>query len=341
MTPQELKDIIIKVANGYPAIMATLTGLRADYFISAVKGYFRVSWHRADIIRNTLSKGGPMTTKATNPSYDLSDLDPTFKAQVESMIANKTLMECEHCHNLVHHTVQLAGYCQTCTLAGNTKPESRPPVKEDKPKKKTSSIHTRPMLTCANPECSKRFRDWKARKYCDKVCSDRASYIRDNPNPKPEAATKVESGTPCTNPECGGVLNLRGGKWGPFYGCSWFMRENRPTGKRTAKHKCRVTVTLKKAESLNWVKPTATATATPEPKPVTPPVVLTDVGQLFRELRKLSADVRDCLGQVAELQGLMKRNCENTGTLRQEFSDLDFKVDEVKESVDYLRKELG
>ena len=362
MTPQEVKDIIMQVADGSTLVMSTLTGLRADYYVEAVKGRFRISWNRADTIRNTLkdvfrSKGGTMTTKTTTAPYDLSDLDPTFKSQIEDMIANGTLVECGHCHKLVHRKVYYAGFCQTCTKAGNSKPVNRPPV-TDKPKPKGDSIHTRPMLTCGNPECNRKFRDWRGRKHCDKVCAGRATYLRKQldtetlakmrtasvkeQTPKPTEMEGAHNGTPCIDPECGGVLNIRMSKFGLFYGCTWYLDENRPVGKRTSKHKCRSAVSIKQAGRLNGAaKPVATTPKPVAPKPVAAPLSQYIGEQVLHALKSLSAEVRDCLGQVSELRAVMQRNCENTGTLRKEFSDLDFKVDDIKESVDFLREQLG
>ena len=141
-----------------------------------------------------------MTTKTTTAPYDLSDLDPTFKSQIEDMIANGTLVECGHCHKLVHRKVYHAGFCQTCTLAGNSKPVSRPPVAVANKPKSSGSIHTRSMLTCGNPECSRKFRDWRGRRHCDKVCADRATHLRKQLDTETLAKTRIACGSEATLP---------------------------------------------------------------------------------------------------------------------------------------------
>jgi len=221
-------------------------------------------------------------------------------------------------------------------------------------------------------------RDWNGRKYCSKPCQTRAQALRDStktPEPvsqgttvnEPKATKEVISllsessegylnGAPCTDTSCNGVLDLRRGRYGLFFGCTYFFKENRPS----SASKCRVTVKYKTAQeriSDALVKQAEAkrdaAKATPAPAPVVEapkpqpkavpeaPLVSDSMGRkLLAAINKLDAEVRDCIGCVEELKTMVKANVETTGKLRQEVSDIDFKVEQAQSAVTFLKDQL-
>lgn len=252
MSPAEVKEIVIKVAQGCPNKMSDITGFPPKYFVDTIKGH-RVSWARCDAIRATLNHEGTMTQTTTTGLHPLLQ-EAVDKGKIH--IAN-----CEHCKvPFIKDHNQRRYHSPECKKAANAA----------KPKKKVSSIHTKSLIECAGPGCTKKFRKVNGKKYHSRRClrdaeneRKRANYdsIRERcplclrvynclckktglpPTPAPEPKQKApepkqepkqeaipqvrylyrEGGDPC-HLNCGGTLQVKHGRNGAFLGCSNYKK---------------------------------------------------------------------------------------------------------------------
>jgi hypothetical protein len=345
LTATEIKQIILDIAGGNLHTMSRLTGVRPDYFVNTIRGYFSPSWKRADIIRGakqrSITPEKENTVNNASKTFDLSGLNESLRREVESLIEQGRLTLCDDCPNFFDPTRH--AQCPNCAEKAKKEPDTA------KARKATVSI-----IKCGNPDCHKTFPEWRGKKYCKQACKSkvaaekaraRLAAARDKaaaqkpvePTQKPEAQERIPlrgnyiglPGSNCHVPTCNGTLELKSGRFGPFYGCSNFFKENRPSGTP----KCRATAIYAPVEPP---KPT------PKPEPAKAKVkavaTSSDIAEkILLELRKISGELADCIGRVAQLEKTVKGNNELTASARREVSDLDDKVDGIVE----ILKELG
>lgn len=358
ITPQEIKDIVVKYAGGSPAIMKRMSGVNSAYIVRAIRAQINVSWKKADQIRSVVKEISTMQTTATEPSTkspNLESFHPSMQGAVTALIAKGKIVECSHCHDYFMRDVQHRSYCPNCKKAGNTTPKPVAglvaPVESPAPKKsakksanRDAPIHRRPLIDCGNVECGRRLRDWAGRKYCSKPCRTRADYLRQvqrqGQTPTAPAATKAPqapvtapvapstakvgtkhdgrlkgsyvsfAGAPCHREGCGGTMANRRGPHGVFFGCSWYDKAERPQGVDT----CRATALW----ASNVDGRTLYGRSTPGAS--TPPAVQSGdsmVTLLLKEMRGISADLRDAVGRIADLESNITQIKSQVGEIHQ------------------------
>jgi len=336
-------------AGGSPTIMARMTGVSGNYIVRAIRGQINISWKKADLLR-AARKETPMTTTA-NVS-NLENLHPSMREAVQKLIHQGKLVECSHCHEFFARDLQHRTYCPACKRAGNTNPTPVPGAQaaderqadtsttRTRSRRRSNPIHSRPLIDCGNPECTRRLRDWGGRKYCEDTCKHRAATLRkaqDEPQaPQTEAPTQrikgeyvAFAGAPCHREGCEGTFELKtnhrnGHK---FYGCSWFRDENRPP--RT--DKCRATAVYASNVDGKALYTGLNGNGTTLHQPAAPSKDIAE--RILTLLNHLDTELKDAIGRIADLERLVTHGNEAVAKLRQDVSDIHFNTEELHKAL--------
>ena len=192
--------------------------------------------------------------------------------------------------------------------------------------------------TCKNTTASRGFRERKEAAKAKEAPKGTLAPVKEPDTPKaPEATTEPESaskdpwgdkpttqhsgkvkghyvtyeGAACHIKGCNGTFEFRRGTLGPFFGCTNYKDYARARGTK----QCRATAMWASNVDGRTLY-TVNGKALPA-GPVTVASAPTDVASVvLKELREISADVRDAIGRIVELEVAVSRNYDtiNAGT---------------------------